>query len=471
MDTEDQSIVLLDDEGKLFGVLNVVDALVLLLVLAVGIAGLSLVSSTGGSPPPQATTYVTIDLGTQPSYIASQVNEGDQYAPDKNSNLTVTDVYHAPANSGTDVVLRARLRGSMTEDGFVYSNAPPRLGRELVISTASYNLTGSIREVGESDDLTVGEETVVLQTTLPQSEKGMLVEGQQLQTADRTVGTVDDVVRYEDSNPEQHLLYLRTTLRTYRVNGVTYYGANQLRRGNSIGIPTGSGVVEATIRSVGGDFKQTAEVLVRDTVSANEAQSISTGDEYLVAGESVGTVESVSVYSTQNPDQKRVFVGLSLETMVYDNVPRFGAGTVRDGANISFQTPEYRLDGKVRRVGSTRQRGRPVERNVTLQMTDVSPTIADSLQVGMVESVGNDTVARLESIQRENASVVLISQDGNIYERQHPVNEDVQMTATLSLRETSAGVTFKGELIQQGSTVVLDFGGTTIEATVVSGYT
>jgi hypothetical protein len=43
----------------------------------------------------------------------------------------------------------------------------------------------------------------------------------------------------------------------------------------------------------------------------------------------------------------------------------------------------------------------------------------------------------------------------------------VTLTADLRVRETNAGLRFKGETLRQGRTVALDFGTVTVEATIV----
>jgi hypothetical protein len=71
---------LIDDGGSLFGAVNVVDALVVLLVLAVVVAGAAFVFMDDPAPEPDVgTTYATLDMGTQPAYIVDAINEGDTY--------------------------------------------------------------------------------------------------------------------------------------------------------------------------------------------------------------------------------------------------------------------------------------------------------------------------------------------------------------------------------------------------------
>jgi len=360
----------IDDSGNLFGLVNVIDALVVLLLFAVVVAGATLVFGSGDqTPAPErdlATTNVTLDLGTQPDYIVDQLDEGDSYSPAGDSTLTITDIYRTPRGSDTNVLVHARLRGPTTEETINYDGAPPRLGRQLGIATDAY-------------------------------------------------------------------------------------------------------IVNGTIRNVGGDFERgTTRVLVTDTVSAQTAAEIDEGDVSRIAGHDVATVASVTAYGTDNPDRKRVSLGLNLTTLQRGESPQFGTTPIRNGTTVSFRTPEYDLSGTVQRVGTTEQRGRATSRTVTLRLTNVSSHLAQSITVGATETTAGTTVARITRVNRTNASVILTSQDGNIYEREHPVNRDVTLEATLSVRETTTGTTFKGETIQRGRTITLDLGDVTVRATVVS---
>ena len=360
----------IDDDGDLFGLVNVVDALAALLVLAVIAAGAAFALQPNAEPAQSdtATVNATLDLGTQPDYIVDALNEGDSYAPDGNSELTITDIHLMPHGDKTRVLLRVRLEGSAGDGTVTYAGAPPRLGRELTVQTDAYTVTGTVRDVNGSASL-------------------------------------------------------RTT---------------------------------------------TTKVLLNATVPASTARSMSVGDSYRVAGREVATVESLSVYGTQNPDRKRVFVGLSLRTLTRDDRPQFGGTTVTKGATLPFRATDYAVRGTVERVGATELQGSAATRTVTLRLEDVPPELANSVRAGMTETSGGETTARITNVERENATVVLTSDDGRIYEREHPVNQDLTLTAKLSVRKTAGGVTFKGRTIQQGSTVTLDLGSVTVRATVAA---
>ncbi|WP_353635032.1 DUF4330 family protein [Halobacterium sp. NMX12-1] len=360
---------LLDDEGNLFGVVNVVDALVVLFVLTVVAAGAAFVLQPDPEPAPEpdrVTMDATLDLGTQPSYLIEELEAGDTYSPSDDTELEITDVHLAPQGDSTRVILGVTLSGPAAEDTITYAGAPPRVGRSLDIQTSTYQVSGTLRYLGSGP-----------QTT-------------------------------------------------------------------------------------------TTEVVIEDTVSTDTATTIEPGDTYTLGGTEIATVESVHAYGTETTDRKRVLVGLSLATLQDDGDVRFGGTTVTEGTTIPVRTSEYSLAGSIQRVGITDPQGEMATRTMTLQLEDVPPAKADSIHTGLTETVRGTTIADITNVDREAATVILTSRDGNIYEREHPVNQDLTLTADLTVRETETGVTFKGRTIQQGSTVTLDLGTTTVRATVVS---
>ena len=358
----------IDGDGKLFGLINVVDLLVVLTVLAVVVAGAALVFSGGEEEtgPTLATTNVTLDLGTQPEYIVEQIDEGDTYSPGPNSELVLTDVALSPQGDQTRVLVSARLTAPENGETVDYDGAPPRLGRSLSIVTDVYEVGGTITRVGDNARLTTGQE----------------------------------------------------------------------------------------------------EVLVQTTVETTTAEAIQEGDTFEVRQRTLGTVESVETYGTGNPDRKRVLVGLRLQTLDRGDGPRFAGQQLREGAQIPFETATYSFDGEVRTTGQVEPQGSVATREVTLELGRVSPERASVFEAGMSESFDGRTLARITDVAVEPTTVVLTTESGEIVARDHPRLKDVTLRTTLSVRETTSGLTFKGQTLQQGSTVVLDLGSVTISAQV-----
>lgn len=363
---------IVDDEGDLFGYVNVVDALVVVFLVVVAVGGVGLVVAPDGEPEPDpvrtGSTYVTLDLATQPQYLVEELAVGDTYAPGGNGNLTVTDVYVGPRDGDVWTLVRAEIRGPIAGDAIQFDGEPPRLGREIEVATDDYTAAGVVRRVGD----------------------GAAIQ-----------------------------------------NG-------------------------------------TATVLVRDTLDARDAAAVSEGDTYTLAGRQIGTVEHVTIYGTDDPDQRLAYVGLSLSTYAGRDRPHFGATALREGATVPFQTEEYALDGTVVRLDATELRGTATTREVSLAMEDVPPPQAEAVREGMTERVDGRQVARLVSVERQPSMVVLTSSEGDIFLREHPVNQDLHLEAELAVRETADGYLFEGTPIRPGSTVTLSLGDRTVTARVES---
>jgi hypothetical protein len=365
-------VALIDDRGRLFGLVNVVDVLVVLVVLVVVVAGIGFAFVyTEGEP---ATRYVTLDLGTQPAYITSLVEEGDTINGSNVENLTVTDVYvttgpdvFAPdAGDGYRMYVRARVDGLQGENAVTFAGGPLRVGRALTVETDKYVLDGTVMEVDTANpDLAIGDTDLLVRTRLP----------------------------------------------------------------------------------------------------VETAEAIQPEDRYRVGGRTLGTVRSVTAYRTGN-GTAITYVGTTFSTLRSPNGPELNGKTVREGMNVSFETDMYAFRGQVARRGALTLPGEPTTRTATLKLENVDPDLASGLEPGLTERIRDETTARLVDVEVEPATVVVTSQDGNVFARDHPVEKDVTLTVELRVRETSAGLRFKNGTLREGGTVPLEFGIVSVEATV-----
>ncbi|WP_018256172.1 DUF4330 domain-containing protein [Halomicrobium katesii] len=465
----------LDDEGNLFGFVNVIDALVVLLVLAVAVAGAALVLGDDGDQlepePDLVTTNVTLDLGTQPDYIAAEMNEGDTYSPGGDSELTITDIYLSPQDGKAHVTARVELRSQPNdnENSVTYADAPLRFGRALDIATSRYKTSGEIRAIGDGNSLDRETTTVVLQDTVPTADARQMTAGDEVQLAGRTIATVTDVAAYPTNKSAQRTVSVEAELETYAQRGERRFGNTQLRRGQTVTLPASEYTIDGRLERVGGGLdREVADVLVESTVDVETANRLAEGDIATIAGHETAEVQTVTTYATGDPDRKRVFVGLSLQTLSYGQHQQFGDMRVQRGNSVEISTESYELSGPIRRVGTLEERGTLANRTVTLRMTEVREDMADAIDAGMTERSGDTTVARVTGVDVEPAVIIATDDNGSVNVVDHPFLRDVTLTTELQVRETTSAVRFKGDTIRQDSTVVLDLGTVTVRAEVVS---
>lgn len=359
----------IDDEGNLFGVVNIVDVLVILFVVAVVVAGVALVYSDDPEPsgPEVETTYATLDLGTQPDYIVTEINEGDSFTPSGDSSLTITDVHLAPDETATRTIVRVKLEGPVSGESIQYNDAPPRLGRTLDITTDRYVVEGPIRDVGDSDTLTRESTTVVL----------------------------------------------------------------------------------------------------TDTLESTNADSITPGDEIRQGDRTVATIDAVTAYSTNDSDVRRVYVETTLETYEQLETRRFGDTPIRSGQTVRLPGEGYTIEGSIERVGTLDDLGTTETRTAHLRIEGIHEDFANSIEPGMVDRVGGETMATLTGVDIQPSVLIFQGENAEIGVYDHPYERDVQITADLQVLDTDTGLKFKGRSIRQGDEISLDLGTITIRATLV----
>jgi hypothetical protein len=86
------------------------------------------------------------------------------------------------------------------------------------------------------------------------------------------------------------------------------FGGTSVETGQTVSLPLDGYQFSGTIARVGGDLARANEtVVVRSVVDAEIAQAMSAGDSSEVAGQTVATLEDLSVYGTDDPDRREVY--------------------------------------------------------------------------------------------------------------------------------------------------------------------
>lgn len=371
---------LVDESGRLFGRVNVVDAaVVLVVVLAVVGAGVVLLGPVGGSEVQDggsATRYATIALGEQAPSTADRISAGDSAGGDGTGDgaITVTDAYVGPGADGSaSVVVRVRIDGTQVdgEDGdapaFEFRGEPLHRGDDVEIETAEYDVGGEVLALDtEGDSLTTASQRVLVEAILPAATAEQVERGDRYRLGNHTVATVEDAV--------------------------------------------------------------------------------------IAAGEPGGNWTGL--------------LALSLRTFSHSDITSFGGTQLQVGRTVGFSTEQYALSGTVTSWGEDALPPEPSTRTVEVKLSDVRPEIADGLAAGMVERRDGATIAEVTNVRTEPATVVLTSDDGNIYEREHPRNLDVYLAVDLGVRQTEDGLTFRLRPLREGTDVQLDFRSIVADGTV-----
>ena len=474
---ENSGFSVLDENGRLFGLVNVVDLLVVLLVLAVVVAGGALL--LGGAAGEPDTRYATVDLGAQSEFVAEQISPGDQFEPQGTGHsLTITDVYRFEQAGETHVLVRTRVNGTTIEPDdpddqpvFEYRGDPLRLGRPLAIQTPDYAVEGATTQVERSgNSLPVQQSEFVIDVTLSSSTAEAIAIGDQFRAGGDAVAEITAVQQFPGSDQDRSAL-IGLSARTIEQGGTQRFAGQPLRIGRTVPFSADGYSLAGEIIRRGTSTIDTQQrpFVVETTVPATVAEDITAGDEFRFNDETLVTVESVTVYTTGNPDNRDVVLGVSITTREEDGTVLFGDRPLRIGSTVPIETAEYDIAGEIIRRDSLDAPGEPATRTVTLGLDNIRPERAAVIQTGLTEQTRGQTTAEIVSKTTEPADIVLESETGDIFLRQHPKNLDVELTVELGVRELEDGtVRFRGDALRTGETLTLDFGGVRIQGELFS---
>lgn len=307
-------MVLIDDQGRLFGLVNVIDALVVLAVAAVVVGGIAFVfspdaASTPEPDPEDVTLKAVLDLGTKPGYVAEALQSGDSFSPDGSSAITVTDVYVAPERERAlgdvyvapdrdrvRVLLGVRLRGVESDHGVTYDGSPIRVGREIVVQTDDYRVSGRLRDIGRG--LEREEVDVVLNLTVSPETAEMVDVGDEYTLAGRDVATIESVSAFATGVPGRRLLVVGLSVHAIVTDGGPRFGRPTIAEGDKLTFTTEQYEIAGTVYRVGasevpGTPATRRVVLEIEDVRPGIADDIRPGATETVLGRSIAEVVEV----------------------------------------------------------------------------------------------------------------------------------------------------------------------------------
>lgn len=138
---------LIDEDGFVFGRVNIVDLLVVLLVLAVAIAGVAFVVGGGGDTE-QDTRTVVLDVGQQPDHVVDSIEEGQAPSSDV---ATIDDVATEDANGSVAVTLTVTLLVGENHEGLaMYDGERLHVDRQLQLDLGDVIVDGVVIEMEAS---------------------------------------------------------------------------------------------------------------------------------------------------------------------------------------------------------------------------------------------------------------------------------------------------------------------------------
>lgn len=363
---------LIDEEGNLFGVVNVIDALVVLMAVAVVGAGVAVLGHDSESATNSTTTqFVTIDLNEQPGYVAERISEGDVMTRD-GQNLTITDVYVGPGGGETaSMTIRAKVAGTVAANGPVsFGGDVIRPGRPIQVQTGDYGVNGTVTAVeDDGSELDVVDTSVTLRTTVDRSIGHRIREGDTYEVGGRQVATVDSVRVYPTNNTSQNRALLDVTLRTLRSDDGTMFGSVPVKVGSTVPVRTDEYDVTGTVIEKGGpETNRSTETLTAtvelENVDPEYAAAFEVGDEERFRDDTYARVtdkrvepavvvvasDDGNIHEREHPRNKDVYLTVELNVRVTSAGIQFHGERLSVGSSVILDFGSVVAHGNVTEI-------------------------------------------------------------------------------------------------------------------------
>lgn len=148
---------IIDKDGRLFGLVNIIDALIVLLVVAVLISGLVLVFNDTGTDTDTDTDTISVNIIVKeiPAYIAEEIEAGNM-----SEDVAITEKSVSPAETVVrdsdgelhvrehptkkSVNLQVELRVKRSSQGIQFRGKPLRVGTRIDIDDRRIKFTGIV---------------------------------------------------------------------------------------------------------------------------------------------------------------------------------------------------------------------------------------------------------------------------------------------------------------------------------------
>jgi hypothetical protein len=240
---------LLDEDGNLLGVLNVVDLLVVVLLVGAVVGVAALVTVGSGTDTETVTRHIDVAFPDESEVVTAGLAEGTVTI--QRDDGRITDVAHGTAGGQLGTVARVRVTFSRPEpadigpDEAVLNQRVVVTGTRVRLSTGDVDALGRVRAVGQFDPAFERvPATVVVEADVPPAVASSISPGDRHRVGNATLAAVEAVDRDGSATSVTLTLSARTR------NGGLYYGTERLRPGTDIRFATTDYEFRGTVTEV-----------------------------------------------------------------------------------------------------------------------------------------------------------------------------------------------------------------------------
>jgi len=251
---------IIDSKGRLFGRINIIDLIFLLLLIIVIVAGYRFLNQPKFlSLSDEKLEPVHVQISNQPMYILNNIKVGDEVFDEGRNIGTITEKHITKIESiGADAIVKLNLKVARdTTDRPYFSSKPLKIGTPLTLSTKILKFTGTVMGInkkGFSTRLETLQVKIIIRGMEPWYVDSVKINDHITNDNNKIIARVSDVQTKSSALIIQPLdgsgylaiqnhadrsdIIVTLELEALILNDVMYYQGQELKIGNQLKLST-----------------------------------------------------------------------------------------------------------------------------------------------------------------------------------------------------------------------------------------
>lgn len=469
---------LVDQKGRLFGKINIIDLTALLFVLLILFAGLRFVLK---DKEEGEWIYVEFQASNVPSFVQTHLKIGDvELDKEEQPIAEITDMLFFPTEgSQSNGVIKARILVTEDTEGLFFKDTVIKIGKGITITTDRVSIGGTISEIfeGEGNENAINRVlsykfVTLMVEALPVETLGSLQEGMtELDSkGEVAVEILDfDTLPIKDGKPANVIIDTKLLVATR--DGIFLFKNSPLKVNENVALFLNNMNLKGRVLEIS-DIKNTSLgnqknlELTMFVVPLEVAKSIKVGDTMKsYSGKEKARITGFTTSPAQGPS-KNMLLQVAIETRAIGNDLYFFDQIIKVGSPLHIIIDEVDLQGTITGINPSAKK--VVEKTVKVKLQSVAPWFADNIHVGDKE-INSEKRVMAEIIDKEvtPAEMVVVTQGGDVYKRENPINKDVLLTIKIWGEKVDNDILFHNNEVKINGVLYLETGNMDLEGKII----
>ena len=463
---------LIDENGRIFGKVNIVDVLIIAIVIAGAYGSYTYIFGQSNE------TYVTILAPQQESWVYKNLARGDLELGSFTGRIIgeVVNVEIVPSlENKKDIFVTLKVDASNKNGVLFYKDEILRIGKEIEISTERVFFSGTTVSISGANPGNILEDyprIISLRAeNVPYTIAGGIKTGQAEKTGGRTIFEITDVQKIPVSNGAYNIV-VRAFISAKKFNGDILFNSGPVKNGGTFSTRIGTVSMDATVTDIlpaEEKNKTLGTVSVKKIVSIDTEEISKDATKLIGAGSEETNRDGVALARILGMEEISINERTSKARMTTEitgeqngNRFIFKNDELKVHGTINLSLSNVTVSGKITGIYDSPGEvptGRKFTKLVSLRLENVKPWVADKIIAGITETdEDGQKVAEIKLVSATNAEIITTSDSGAITAQIHPKNKDIRMDVQLLLEEDRYGrLLFKGDPIKAEDTINLNF--------------